>query len=91
LLTYLIIREIGFHPVSLNLADAPSFVHGGAEIVWGRTGEIFYRSGGRMMAARVREEPSLEIGRPHLLFEGSFLPPPVGRPTTTLVQMASDL
>jgi serine/threonine-protein kinase len=47
-------------------------VDGGAEVVWGETGEIFYRSGSRMMAVQVRTEPSLEIRRPQLLFEGSY-------------------
>jgi serine/threonine-protein kinase len=46
---------------------------GGAEVVWGKTGELFYRSGGRLMAVSVRTHPSLEIGRPRLLFEGNYL------------------
>jgi hypothetical protein len=41
--------------------------------MWGNAGEIFYRSGSRMMAVQVRTEPSLEIGRPQLLFEGPYL------------------
>jgi hypothetical protein len=48
-------------------------VDGGAEVVWGETGEIFYRSGNRMMVVQVRTEPSLEIRRSQPLFEGPYL------------------
>jgi Tol biopolymer transport system component len=46
---------------------------GGREPVWSHTGdELFYRSGERMMAARVRAQGSLEIDTPEILFTGDY-------------------
>ena len=50
-------------------------VGGGREPVWSPSGdEIFYRSsdGQRMLAVKVRTEPSLTISSPRLLFQGAF-------------------
>jgi Tol biopolymer transport system component len=49
---------------------------GGTEIVWAKNGELFYRTGGnreKMMAVEVETQPTLRIGKPHLLFEGTYL------------------
>jgi eukaryotic-like serine/threonine-protein kinase len=48
---------------------------GGIEPVWSPTGrEIFYRSvdGRRMMAVEIQTEPSVSVGTPYVLFEGSY-------------------
>ncbi len=46
---------------------------GGEEPAWSRDGrELFYRAGNRMMAASVRTDPTLEVGRPAVLFTGSY-------------------
>ena len=48
---------------------------GGAEPRWNPAGtELFYRRGDEMWAVSVTTEPSLQPGRPTLLFEGSFEP-----------------
>jgi hypothetical protein len=53
---------------------------GGDEAIWARNGEIFYRSGTRMMAVPVETSPALRIGRPQLLFESAYVPTgPSGR------------
>ena len=45
---------------------------GGAEPVWARNGELFYRNGDQMMAVEITTEPSFSAGTPLLLFEGSY-------------------
>jgi eukaryotic-like serine/threonine-protein kinase len=54
--------------------QVPVSVGGGREPVWGRTGEIFYRSltGDRMMAVNVTTTPALTIGPPRRLFDGNY-------------------
>lgn len=48
---------------------------GGTSPVWSPRGdELFYMNGPRLMAASIRAEPEVEIGRPAQLFEGNFLP-----------------
>jgi eukaryotic-like serine/threonine-protein kinase len=46
---------------------------GGTEMVWGINGEIFYRAGNKMMSVAVKTQPTLNIGKSQVLFEGSFL------------------
>ena len=54
---------------------------GGSEVTWSRDGrEIYYRVRGRMMALPVVTAPSLQVGRPHVLFEGQFVPGAAGLP-----------
>jgi Tol biopolymer transport system component len=51
---------------------------GGAEPVWNRNGrELFYRSGGKMMAVDIATQPSFAAGKPRMLFEGPYEAPPV--------------
>lgn len=51
---------------------------GGGEPVWNRNGrELFYRSGGKMMAVDVATQPSFTAGKPRVLFEGPYLPTPL--------------
>jgi serine/threonine-protein kinase len=47
---------------------------GGTEPVWSPAGrELFYRVGDKMMAVDVETSPSFSFGKPHLLFEGSYI------------------
>ena len=48
---------------------------GGTEPVWGRNGEIFYRSGNKMVAVDTTTQPTFSAGRPKVLFEGTYVPP----------------
>ena len=47
---------------------------GGGEPVWSPDGrELFYRSGDKMMAVSVQTEPTFSVGKPRVLFEGSYV------------------
>jgi len=49
---------------------------GGAEIVWAKNGELFYRTGPeleKMMVVDFEQGPVLRAGKPRLLFEGPYL------------------
>jgi len=47
----------------------------GKEPVWNRNGrELFYRSGGKMMAVDIATQPSFAAGKPRVLFEGQYEP-----------------
>jgi Tol biopolymer transport system component len=46
---------------------------GGSEPVWARNGgELFYRSGDKMMAVAVSTTPNFQAQKPRLLFEGEY-------------------
>ncbi len=47
---------------------------GGAEPVWARNGEIFYRSGNKMVAVDTTTHPSFSAGKPKVLFESLYVP-----------------
>jgi Tol biopolymer transport system component/predicted Ser/Thr protein kinase len=50
---------------------------GGTEPVWNRNGrELFYRSGGKMMAVDITTQPTFASGKPRMLFEGQYSPAP---------------
>jgi serine/threonine-protein kinase len=54
---------------------------GGTESVWNPNGkELFYRSGDKMMAVEIATQPSFSVGKPRMLFEGRYGPPPVPIP-----------
>jgi serine/threonine-protein kinase len=47
---------------------------GGNEAEWNRNGrELFYRSGDKMMAVEVTTQASFSVGKPKMLFGGSYL------------------
>ena len=51
---------------------------GGMEPIWNRNGrELFYRNGDKMMAVDIGTQPSFAAGKPRMLFEGRYVPPPV--------------
>jgi Tol biopolymer transport system component len=48
---------------------------GGTEPVWNPNGrELFYRSGDKMMAVDIATQPSFTLGKPHMLFQGPYIP-----------------
>jgi Tol biopolymer transport system component len=50
---------------------------GGTEPVWNPNGrELFYRSGGKMMAVDIATQPTFASGKPRMLFEGQYSPAP---------------
>jgi serine/threonine-protein kinase len=55
---------------------------GGTEPVWNPNGrELFYRSGNKMMAVDVvSQPPAFTASKPHVLFQGRFLPTPATSP-----------
>src|SRR5271157_62385 len=54
---------------------------GGTEPVWNPKGrELFYRSGGKMMAVDIATQPSFSAGKPKVLFEGHYQPTPLTFP-----------
>jgi serine/threonine-protein kinase len=46
---------------------------GGVEPHWSPNGEIFFRSGTRVLAVDVRTQPDLVVGTPRTLFEGPYV------------------
>jgi eukaryotic-like serine/threonine-protein kinase len=54
---------------------------GGTEPVWNpKGGELFYRSGSKMMAVDIITQPNFSAGKPRMLFEGSYLFTPATMP-----------
>jgi Tol biopolymer transport system component len=54
---------------------------GGTEPVWNPNGrELFYRSGGKMMAVDIATQPGFAAGKPRVLFEGPYVPTPATLP-----------
>jgi Tol biopolymer transport system component/predicted Ser/Thr protein kinase len=47
---------------------------GGTEPRWTRDGEIFYRSGTKMMAVDTKLKPTFSADKPKMLFEGQYVP-----------------
>jgi serine/threonine-protein kinase len=48
-------------------------VEGGIEPIWNpRGGELFFRSGNRIMGVAIQTEPVLTLSRPRVIFEGSY-------------------
>src|ERR1700682_4040404 len=45
-----------------------------------RTGELFYRSGDKMMAVDINTQPGFSAGTPSMLFEGQYVPTPATLP-----------
>ena len=71
-------RESGQMEVYLRPYPGPDrkwqvSVGGGLHPMWNRTGgEIFYRSGNRMMSVSVSRGPELTLSQPRVLFEGRY-------------------
>jgi len=46
---------------------------GGTEPVWSASGELFFRSGAKMMAVEITTHPTFSPGKPSLLFEDQYV------------------
>ena len=65
--------EVFVQALERNSARWPISAGGGWQAIWKRSGgEIFYRSGDRMMAVSVTTTPSFTAGTPRELFRGVF-------------------
>ena len=54
---------------------------GGTEPVWNPNGrELFYRDGSKMMSVEISTQTGFTTGKPHMLFEGPYLPSPATTP-----------
>jgi serine/threonine-protein kinase len=54
---------------------------GGTEPAWNPNGgELFYRSGRKMMAVEISTRPGFAAGKPRVLFEGEYVPTPLTFP-----------
>ena len=47
---------------------------GGTEPRWAGNGELFYRSGDKMMGVETTLKPSFSAGKPKVIFEGQYVP-----------------
>ena len=57
----------------------PVSAEGGSEPIWSADGrELFYRNGDRMMIAAVQTKPTVVIGKPQPLFQGSYFQQQIG-------------
>jgi serine/threonine-protein kinase len=59
-----VVGEGGVRRISLD---------GGVEPHWAPNGEIFFRSGTRIVAVEVKTQPDLVVGTPRTLFEGPYV------------------
>jgi Tol biopolymer transport system component len=74
-------REIYVQPYPGQGGKWQISTEGGNEPVWNRNGrELFYRSGNKMMAVDIATQPGLAVGKPHMLFEGPYVPTPTTSP-----------
>ena len=65
--------EVYVKPFSAGGSRIQVSVHGGIEPLWSPDGkEIFYREYDKLMVVSVENGPSLILGSPQLLFEGSY-------------------
>jgi len=47
---------------------------GGTEPRWAHNGEIFYRSGDKMMVVAPKTQPAFSVDKPKMLFQGQYVP-----------------
>jgi hypothetical protein len=65
--------EVYLRPYPGPGAQIPASTNGGVEPVWSRDGgELFYRSGDRMMSVSVKMSPGISLGEARVLFAGTF-------------------
>jgi Tol biopolymer transport system component/predicted Ser/Thr protein kinase len=74
-------REVYVQPYPGPGGKRQITTEGGTEPVWNPNGrELFYRSGGRMMAVDIVTQLGFAAGKPRVLFDGPYLPSPVTFP-----------
>ncbi len=75
-------REIYVRPYPGPGGRVTVSVNGGVEPRWAPNGEVFYRNaaGNRMFSVSTTTTPTLTVGKPILLFEGSYYVSPTGSP-----------
>jgi serine/threonine-protein kinase len=78
--------ELGHYEVYVQAFPGPGGKYqistdGGTEPMWNpKGGELFYRSGDKMMAVDIATQPSFSAGKPKVLFEGHYQPTPLTLP-----------
>jgi len=74
--------EIYIRPYRKPGGEVTVSVAGGREPVWAANGDVFYRNptGERMFAVSVTTEPTLKVGKPLELFQGTYFVSPTGSP-----------
>lgn len=79
-------REIYIRPYPGPGGRATVSVNGGVEPQLARTGEVFYRNaaGDRMFGVTTSTRPALSVGKPTLVFQGSYYVAPTGSPRPQL-------
>jgi serine/threonine-protein kinase len=67
-------RQVYVRPHSGTDRQTTVSMSGGTEPIWGRSGEIFYRSprGDQMFSVAAPVSPALKVGNPILLFESQY-------------------
>jgi len=70
-------REGGRNEIYLQAYPGPGgkttiSTDGGTNPRWSRSGELFYRSGSKVMAVEIQATPVLRVGKPTLLFDGRY-------------------
>ena len=75
-------REIYIRPYPGPGGRVTVSVNGGVEPRWAPNGEVFYRNvaGDRMFSVSTSTTPTLTVGKPSLLFQGSYFVAPSGSP-----------
>ena len=75
-------REVYVRPYSGSDRQTTVSMSGGVEPIWGRNGEIFYRSAGgdRMFSVAAPTSPALKVGTPSLLFQSPYYLARTGSP-----------
>jgi eukaryotic-like serine/threonine-protein kinase len=70
-------REVYVQPYPGPGRKSQISTDGGAEPVWNRNRrELFYRSENKVMAVDIATQPSFAVSKPHVLFEGAYMPAP---------------
>jgi serine/threonine protein kinase len=70
-------NESGQHEVYIRRFPGPGGVwqvstDGGTHPTWARNGELFFRTGDKMMAVEVQTTPAFKAGNPRMIFEAKF-------------------
>jgi serine/threonine-protein kinase len=64
--------EVYVRPFPEGAGKRQVSTEGAGRPVWSGSGELFYNEGNRYMAVTLETQPTLSVGTPRLLFEGSY-------------------